>query len=250
LAGDRTELLKLIGYIDLTTLAGDDNGKRVVALTDRALNPFQGAQCAAVCVYPARVADIKRHLQSLGKVFPIASVAGGFPSGQYLLETRLQEIKLAVRDGATEIDTVINRAAALDQDWKLVHDEIAAMKEAAGKAHLKTILATGELQTTANIYRASWAAILAGSDFIKTSTGKESVNATLNVSTVMCRAIKRHFELTGHRVGFKPAGGIRTVEEALSYRVLIERELGLEWLDNKLFRIGASSLLDSIIAAL
>uniref|UniRef100_A0A914XDF7 deoxyribose-phosphate aldolase n=1 Tax=Plectus sambesii TaxID=2011161 RepID=A0A914XDF7_9BILA len=260
----RPELASLITYIDLTTLAGDDTPLRVHGLVDKALEPLDATirgqlgtaadavHCGAVCVYPARVADVvnrlKQHRQ--GNRIGIASVAAGFPSGQYRLESRLLEIQLAVQDGATEIDIVINRAAALGGDWKTVHDEVRDMKIACGPAHMKTILATGELQTNDNIYKASWASMMAGSDFIKTSTGKETVNATLPVSYVMCRAIKDFYEQTGIRVGFKPAGGIRTTEEALAFRCLIEEVLGKEWLTPKLFRIGASSLLGDIETSL
>ncbi|PIO57197.1 deoxyribose-phosphate aldolase domain protein [Teladorsagia circumcincta] len=149
-------------------------------------------------------------------------VAAGFPSGQYHLKSKLLEVELTVADGATEIDIVISRAAALEGDWKTVYDEVAALKTACGSAHLKTILATGELKTLVNVYKASWASILAGSDFIKTSTGKETTNATLEVAFVMCSAIKRWHELTGKKVGFKPAGGIKTPSEALSYVALIK----------------------------
>lgn len=247
---DRNELKKLIEYIDLTTLSGDDTRKRVQELVDKALLPYPqdpNIRCAAVCVYPARVADVKQYITSKREKLNIASVAAGFPSGQYRLESRKLEVELAVADGADEIDIVINRAAALDQDWKLVHDEVSDLKKCCGIAHLKTILATGELRSNENIYKASYASILAGSDFIKTSTGKETVNATLEVAYVMCTAIKRYFEATGVRIGFKPAGGLRTAEDAMGFRVLVEDLLGVEWLTPKLFRFGASSLLDSIV---
>ncbi|KHN83278.1 Putative deoxyribose-phosphate aldolase [Toxocara canis] len=250
---DKAELKKLIGHIDLTTLSGDDTRRRVEALIEKALRPLSkepDVRCAAVCIYPARVADAKNYVMNKSEKMNIACVAAGFPSGQYRLESRVLEVKLAVEDGADEIDIVINRAAALEQDWKCVHDEVAAFKAACGKAHMKTILATGELQSYENIYRASWAAMLAGSDFIKTSTGKESVNATPEVAYVMCTAIKRYFDLTGRRVGFKPAGGLKTPLDALVYRVLVEEVLGNEWLTPQLFRFGASSLLDNVIKAL
>ncbi|GMR35412.1 hypothetical protein PMAYCL1PPCAC_05607, partial [Pristionchus mayeri] len=249
----KEELLKVIGYIDLTTLAGDDTKDRVTALLDRAVAPYakdSAVKCGAVCVYPARVADVKSHMKKKGYKLNIASVAAGFPSGQYRLESRLLEIELAVADGATEIDIVINRAAALDDDWTTVYNEVRAMKAACGAAHLKTILATGELKTLSNVYKASWASILAGSDFIKTSTGKETVNATIEVSFVMLCAIKRWHHLTGKKVGFKPAGGIKTATEALTYVALVEKVLGNEWLNPSLFRIGASSLLDDVLKKL
>jgi len=249
-------LIELITYIDLTTLAGDDTKQRVQDLVDKAVSPLRGSknensvQCAAVCVYPARVTDVVERLafnnvstERIG----IASTAGGFPSGQYRLESRLLEVQLAVSDGATEIDIVINRAAALTDQWSLVHHEVAMMRLACGnKAHLKTILATGELGDFKRIYTASFVAMTAGSDFIKTSTGKETVNATLPVSYVMCQAISHYWKSTGIKVGFKPAGGIRTADEALSYIFLVEDVLGKEWLTSKLFRIGASTLLDNI----
>ncbi|CAJ0585739.1 unnamed protein product, partial [Mesorhabditis spiculigera] len=253
LLGDKNEVRKVIGYIDLTTLAGDDTKERVVALVDRALAPVPAdasIHCGAVCVYPQRVADVAGHLKQLGKTFNVASVAAGFPSGQYHLKSKVLEVELTVADGANEIDIVISRASALGGDWKTVYDEVHALKKACGAAHLKTILATGELKTLSNVYKASWASILAGSDFIKTSTGKESVNATLEVAYVMCQAIKRWHELTGQKVGFKPAGGIKTTEEALSFIALIEDVLGAEWLNPELFRIGASSLLDDCLKRL
>lgn len=253
LASNKEELRKLIGYIDLTTLAGDDTKSRVTALLDKALAPSaadSSLHCGAVCVYPARVADVKRHLTAKGANLNIASVAAGFPSGQYRLESRILEIELAVADGATEIDIVINRAAALDDDWQTVYNEVYAMKKACGRAHLKTILATGELKSISNVYKASWVSILAGSDFIKTSTGKETINATPEVAFVMLHAIKRWYELTGKKVGFKPAGGIRTAQEALVYVALVNKILGSEWLSPHLFRIGASSLLDDVLKAL
>ncbi|RCN34025.1 deoxyribose-phosphate aldolase [Ancylostoma caninum] len=253
LVKDKAQVKKVIGYIDLTTLAGDDTKGRVVALVDRALNPVPSdpsVRCAAVCVYPQRVADVSKHLAAKKKTFNVASVAAGFPSGQYHLQSKLLEVQLTVADGATEIDIVISRAAALEDDWKTVYNEVAALKSACGNAHMKTILATGELKTLANVYKASWASILAGSDFIKTSTGKESTNATLEVAYVMCAAIKRWHELTGKKVGFKPAGGIKTPQEALAYVALIKEVLGEAWLTPELFRIGASSLLDNCLKAL
>ncbi|KAK5973978.1 hypothetical protein GCK32_003346 [Trichostrongylus colubriformis] len=256
-AGDlvthKEEIRKLVGYIDLTTLAGDDTKDRVVKLVDRALSPIPGdssTTCAAVCVYPQRVHDVTKHLKEINKKFNVAAVAAGFPSGQYHLKSKMLEVELTVADGATEIDIVISRAAALDGDWKTVFDEVSALKATCGSAHLKTILATGELKTLTNVYKASWASILAGSDFIKTSTGKESTNATLEVAFVMCSAIKRWHELTAKKVGFKPAGGIKTPLEALAYVALIKDVLGEEWLTPKLFRIGASSLLDYCLKAL
>lgn len=181
---------------------------------------------------------------------PVASVAGGFPSGQYLNKSKLVEIEGCVEDGATEIDTVISRGEALDGNWKFIFDELVEQKKACKNAHLKVILATGELQNDQNIYKASWAAMLAGADFIKTSTGKETVNATLEVAHVMLKAIDAFHKLTGKKIGFKPAGGIKTVDEALEFVALVKTILGDEWLNPELFRIGASSLLDNVVKAL
>merc|ERR1719382_1014557 len=174
---------------------------------------------------------------------PVAAVATGFPSGQMPLPTRLQEIKMAVADGAKEIDIVINRQLALEQRWTELYEEVKQMKAACGSAHMKSILAIGELGSMTNVYKASLACMMAGSDFIKTSTGKEGVNAILPVGLVMCRAIRDYHERTGYVVGFKPAGGIRTAKDAIAWLVLIKEELGDSWLNNKMFRIGASGLL-------
>uniref|UniRef100_A0A1I7TSZ2 deoxyribose-phosphate aldolase n=1 Tax=Caenorhabditis tropicalis TaxID=1561998 RepID=A0A1I7TSZ2_9PELO len=250
---NKEEIRKVIQYIDLTTLNGDDTASKVVALAKRAINPIPtdpSIHCGSVCVYPQRIADVKKFLNATKQNCHITGVAGGFPSGQYHLQSKVLECELSVADGATEIDIVISRASALEEDWKTVHDEVQACKNACGSAHLKTILATGELKTLSNVYKASWASILAGSDFIKTSTGKESVNATLEVAYVMCSAVKRWYELTGKKVGFKPAGGIKTVDEALSYVALVKDILGEQWLNPTLFRIGASSLLDDCLKAL
>ncbi|KJH40728.1 deoxyribose-phosphate aldolase [Dictyocaulus viviparus] len=250
LANDKEQIRKLITYIDLTTLAGDDTRSKVIALTDQALAPIDGdpsTSCAAVCVYPQRVSDIVNHLAKINKKITIAAVAAGFPSGQYHLQSKLLEVELTVADGAKEIDIVISRAAALEDDWETVYNEVSALKTACGSAHLKTILATGDLKTLSNVYKASWASILAGSNFIKTSTGKETTNATLEVAFVMCAAIKRWHKITGKKVGFKPAGGIKTLQEGLSYVALVKEILGTEWLTPNLFRIGASSLLSNCI---
>jgi deoxyribose-phosphate aldolase len=250
LAKNKDEVKKLISYIDLTTLAGDDTRSRVEKLVDKALMPVssdESLHCGAVCVYPARVKDVVRHLKSKGKKLNVASVAGGFPSGQYHQKSKLLEIELCVEDGATEIDTVISRGEAIDGNWQAVYDELKQQKAACKDAHLKVILATGELQNDENIYKASWAAILAGADFIKTSTGKETVNATLEVAYIMLKAIEKYYKESGRKIGFKPAGGIKTVEEALGFVALIKAILGDEWLNPDLFRIGASSLLDNVI---
>lgn len=253
LAKNKDEVKKLISYIDLTTLAGDDTRSRVEKLVDKALAPVstdKSLHCGAVCVYPARVKDVVNHLKTTGKKINVASVAGGFPSGQYHQKSKLLEIQLCVEDGATEIDTVISRGEAIDGNWQAVYDELKQQKDACKDAHLKVILATGELQNDENIYKASWAAILAGADFIKTSTGKETVNATLEVAYIMLKAIEKYYKESGRKIGFKPAGGIKTVEEALGFVALIKNILGDEWLTPDLFRIGASSLLDNVIQAI
>ena len=181
-----------------------------------------------------------------GQDIPIASVATGFPAGLTFLETRVREIEMAVEAGASEIDIVINRRLVLTAKWQELYDEIDACKRACGKAHMKTILGVGELGTLTNVYKASLVAMMAGSDFIKTSTGKEGVNATLPIGLVMVRAIRDYKNRTGFRVGFKPAGGIRTAKDACTWLSLMKEELGDEWLNNGMFRIGASSLLIDI----
>ncbi|KAG7236821.1 hypothetical protein INR49_000198 [Caranx melampygus] len=329
-------LLKAVTCIDLTTLAGDDTPSNVHRLCLKAIQPVRydllkkmdmhdkGITTGAVCVYPSRVADAVKSLKAANSSLPVASVATGFPAGQTPLETRLQEVRMAVADGATEIDIVINRTLALTGQWEVndqrirmsrysktlmafllydswavkeefpvigvehmgtwscriptlrsrgrtccwrrgvelrstsddllllqkdagtMYDEIRQFREACGDAHMKTILAIGELGTFTNVYKASMVSMMAGSDFIKTSTGKESVNATYPVAIVMVRAIRDYFLCTGHKVGFKPAGGIRTAQESLVWLMLIKEELGNDWLCPHLFRIGASSLLADI----
>jgi len=251
---DEAELTRLITLIDLTTLAGDDTRGRVEKLVDSALSPClekPELRCAAICDYPSRVPDAISHMRRIGKHLPVASVAGGFPSGQYPLCSRLMEVKWVVEAGASEIDVVIDRAAALEGNWGVIYDELRQMKALCGsKAHLKVILAVGDLASDENIYKASWAAMLAGADFIKTSTGKEKTNATLQSAFIMCTAIRRYHESTGRRVGFKPAGGIQTAHDALGYRALVGSLLGEEWLGPEMFRIGASSLLDAVLKEL
>ncbi|KAG7175054.1 Deoxyribose-phosphate aldolase-like [Homarus americanus] len=205
-----------------------------------------GITCGAVCVYPSRVAGAVKTLDKIGVDIPVAAVATGFPSGQYHLQTRLQEIKLTIADGAKEIDIVINREMALTGNWEGLYKELKLMRAACGDAHMKAILAVGELGSMNNVYKASLVAMMAGADFIKTSTGKEGVNAILPVGVVMCRAIRDFYEHTGHKVGFKPAGGIRAAKDALVWLMLIKEELGNDWLNNHMFRIGASGLLGDI----
>jgi len=181
-----------------------------------------------------------------GSGIPVASVATGFPAGLTPLPQRLAEIRYAVDMGAHEIDIVIHRAQVLTQDWTALYDEVAAMRAACGPAHMKAILATGDLKTLRNVYKASMVAMQAGADFIKTSTGKEDVNATLPVSLTMVRALRDYGELTGCQIGFKPAGGLKTAKDAMNWMILMKEELGRRWLEPDLFRIGASSMLADI----
>lgn len=237
-----------VSMMDLTTLEGADSKGKVTHLCRKALRPmadrYDCPPCAAVCVYPNLVAHAVSELKGTG--IPVASVATGFPSGQYPLDLRIADVRDAVSSGAEEIDMVISRGRFLEGELNEVFDEIAATKEACGKVHLKVIFETGELQTYDNVRLISQMAIEAGADFIKTSTGKESVNATLPVSLVMIRAIRDYFEETGYRVGYKPAGGISKAKDALVYLALMKEELGDRWVQNDLFRFGASSLLGDI----
>ncbi len=203
-----------------------------------------GITTGAVCVYPTMVSHAVKALEGSG--IPVASVATGFPAGLTPLPLRLAEITYAVEQGADEIDIVITREHVLTQNWSALYDEIAAMREVCGDAHMKAILATGDLNTLTNVYRASMVAMQAGSDFIKTSTGKEDVNATLPVSLTMVRALRDYGELSGQSVGFKPAGGLKTAKDALAWLTLMKEELGNRWLEPDLFRIGASSMLGDI----
>ena len=249
-------LIRAIQCIDLTTLAGDDTAGRVRRLCAKARRPVRddilealglldaGITTGAVCVYPTMVSHAVKALEGSG--IPVASVATGFPAGLTPLPLRLAEITYAVEQGAHEIDIVITREHVLTQNWSALYDEIAAMREACGEAHMKAILATGDLNTLTNVYRASMVAMQAGSDFIKTSTGKEDVNATLPVSLTMVRALRDYGELSGQIVGFKPAGGLKTAKDALAWLTLMKEELGNRWLEPDLFRIGASSMLGDI----
>ena len=247
-------LLRAMQCIDLTTLSGDDTPGRVRRLCAKALHPVRadlqaalgvsGLRVGAVCVYHEMVAEAVRCVGPAG--LPVAAVSTGFPAGLSPLETRLREIELSVAAGATEIDIVISRRQALLHDWRALFDEVQAYRRACGAAHMKAILATGELQTLENVARASWVCMMAGADFIKTSTGKEAVNATLDVSLVMVRAIREYFEQTGFRIGYKPAGGISSARLATQYMALMREELGPEWVVPELFRFGASSLLTDI----
>ncbi|EDW31542.1 GL11189 [Drosophila persimilis] len=254
--------LRALMLTDLTTLAGDDTAANVRRLCLRACYPFEPQffdkfferallseiHTAAVCVYPARVKDAYQALQQYDKLnkVAIAAVATGFPTGQYGLQTRLQEISHAILAGATEIDIVINRQLALVGDWEGLYNEVVLMRSACGNAHLKTILAIGELGTMENVYKAAMVCMLAGADFIKTSTGKESVNATLPVGLVMIFAIQEFKRRTCQIVGLKPAGGVRTVRDAIAWMTLVNETLGMRWLRPERFRFGASGLLDDI----
>jgi deoxyribose-phosphate aldolase len=248
-------LVKAITCIDLTTLSGDDTPGRVRRLCAKAKAPLRTdlvealgldhmPTVGAVCVYPTMVRTAVEALAGSG--IPVASVASGFPSGLMPLKLRLEEIRWAVSEGAREIDIVITRAHVLGQDWPALYDEVRATREACGDSHLKAILATGDLKTLRNVYKASMVAMQAGADFIKTSTGKEDMNATLPVSLVMVRALRDYFERTGAQVGFKPAGGLRAAKDALAWLILMKEELGNDWLEPELFRIGASTLLTDI----
>jgi deoxyribose-phosphate aldolase len=247
-------LLKAITLIDLTTLAGDDTEGRVRRLCAKARQPVSpaildalgmpGITVGAVCVYHAMVPAAVAALAGSG--IPVAAVSTGFPAGLSPFRLRIAEIGESVRAGAAEIDIVISRRHVLTQNWQALYDEVAEMRAACGPAHMKAILATGELGTLRNVARASLVCMMAGADFIKTSTGKEAVNANLPVSLVMVRAIRDYLERTGYRVGFKPAGGISRARDALVYLSLMRDELGLPWVQPDLFRFGASSLLGDI----
>ncbi len=247
-------LLRAITCIDLTTLAGDDTPGNVLRLCAKARQQVrpeilsalgaESLQVGAVCVYHNLVSVAVDALR--GTDIPVAAVSTGFPAGQNPFEQKLQEITASVQAGAAEIDIVISRAHVLTGNWQALYDEVRAFREACGAAHMKTILATYELATLRNVGMASLVCMMAGADFIKTSTGKEPVNAILPVGLVMVRAIRDYYEQTGYKVGFKPAGGIRSAKSSLDWLMLMKEELGNEWLNNSLFRIGASGLLSDI----
>lgn len=252
-----------VSMMDLTTLEGKDTPGKVAYLCRKALQPaepkYEVPPCAAVCVYPNMVRYARKFLMAQASclsgpagspsryVPKVASVATGFPSGQYPLRTKLEEVRRVVRDGADEVDMVIDRCAFLVGDHAKVFDEIAATKEACGPAHLKVILETGELVTYDNVRLASQIAMEAGADFIKTSTGKVSPAATMPVTLVMLEAIRDYFFATGIRIGMKPAGGIRTSKQALAYLVMVKETLGDDWLTPDLFRFGASTLVNDVL---
>ena len=247
-------LLRAISCIDLTTLSGDDTADRVRRLCAKARQPVRAdllsalgmdrLTVAAVCVYHDMIAPAVTALSGSG--IPVAAVSTGFPAGLSPFQLRVAEIGESVAAGAREIDIVISRRHVLSGNWQALYDEMRTFREACGEAHVKAILATGELGTLRNVARASLVCMMAGADFIKTSTGKESVNATLPVSLVMIRAIRDYFERTGYRVGYKPAGGISRAKDALVYLALMKEELGDRWLQPDLLRFGASSLLGDI----
>ena len=247
-------LLRAISCIDLTTLSGDDTEGRVRRLCAKGIRPIRpdliralgitNLHVGAICVYHEMIGAAITALGNSG--IPVAAVSTGFPAGLSPLSTRLLEINESVAAGAKEIDIVISRRHVLTQNWQELFNEVKAFRSACGEAHLKTILATGELGSLRNVARASMVCMMAGADFIKTSTGKESVNATLATSIVMVRAIRDYYEQTGFKVGYKPAGGISKAKDALVYLSLMKEELGNDWVDASLFRFGASSLLGDI----
>jgi len=249
-------LLRAITCMDLTTLSGDDTPDRVLRLCTKARQPVRAEildglgvshwniHVGGVCVYHAMVETAVKALHGSG--IPVAAVSAGFPAGMNAFPLRLQEIQSSLAVGAVEIDVVIHRPHVLAGNWAALYEEVAAYRALCGNALLKTILAAGELGTLHNVARTSLVCMMAGADFIKTSTGKESINATLPIGLVMTRAIRTYQERTGFRVGFKPAGGIKTAKQALEWLILVKEELGNEWLSPALFRLGASSLLSDI----
>lgn len=249
-------LLRAITCLDLTALSGDDTPGSIRRLCSKGIHPLREdmvralgigdlhLHVGAVCVYHNLVEVAVDALS--GTDIPVAAVSTGFPAGQTSFRERLAEIHSSVDAGAREIDIVISRPLVLTGQWQQLYDEVRSFREACGAAHMKTILATGELGTLQNVARASLVCMMAGADFIKTSTGKETVNAVLPIGEVMVRAIREYWERTGYRIGFKPAGGIRTAKSALEWEILMKEELGVRWLAPDLFRLGASSLLTDI----
>jgi deoxyribose-phosphate aldolase len=249
-------LLRAITCMDLTTLSGDDTDERVRRLCAKGRHPIQQEleqklgieelqiKVAAICVYHTFVDTALRALEGSG--IHVAAVSTGFPAGLSPLAERVNEIRRSVEAGAHEIDVVITRAHVFGGRWQALYDEVAAFKQASGSAHMKVILGTGDLLTLRNVARASVVAMMAGADFIKTSTGKESTNATLPVGLVMTRAIREYAQQTGMAVGFKPAGGIRTAKQSIDWLAMIKEELGPSWMRSEMFRFGASGLLGDI----
>jgi len=249
-------LLRAISCMDLTTLSGDDTDDRVRRLCAKARKPIQqelvqklgieelGIKVGAVCVYHTFIETALHALEGSG--IPVAAVSTGFPAGLSPFTERVAEVRRSAEAGANEIDIVITRAHVFGGKWQALYDEVAAFKHACGTAHMKVILGTGDLLTLRNVGRASVVAMMAGADFIKTSTGKEPTNATLPVSLVMVRAIREYAQQTGMAVGFKPAGGIRTAKQSIDWLAMMKEELGLSWTRAELFRFGASGLLGDI----
>ena len=248
-------LLKAITLIDLTTLSGDDTFGKVDRLCKKALNPIannilskleineDAVKVGAVCVYHHLVSQAKNQLKGQ---LPIAAVSTGFPAGLSSFATRKKEVIDSIKSGANEIDIVINRGFVIQNNWKKLYDEVKSFKLAANKTKIKAILGVGDLETMRNVAKASLVCMMAGADFIKTSTGKESINANLNNSLVMLRMIREFHEFSGKKIGFKPAGGISTAKSVLEFLILVMEELGEDWLNPNLLRIGASSLLIDI----
>ena len=248
-------LLKAISLIDLTTLSGDDTAGKVERLCEKAKRPIsldlharlglkQGViQVGAVCVYHHLIKEAKKNLPNN---IPVAAVSTGFPAGLSSFKTRKQEITESIKNGADEIDIVINRGFVLQNNWKKLYEEVRDFKKAAKNRHIKAILGVGDLETLRNVAKASMVCMMAGADFIKTSTGKETINANLNNSLVMLRMIRHFYQMTGKKIGFKPAGGISTAKTVIEFLILVMEELGHDWLNPKYLRIGASSLLIDI----
>ena len=248
-------LLKAISLIDLTTLSGDDTAGKVERLCEKAKRPIsldlhdklglkQGEiKVGAVCVYHHLIKEAKKNLPNN---IPVAAVSTGFPAGLSSFKTRKQEITESIKNGADEIDIVINRGFVLQNNWKKLYQEVRDFKKAAKTKHIKAILGVGDLETLRNVAKASMVCMMAGADFIKTSTGKESINANLNNSLVMLRMIRHFYQMTGKKIGFKPAGGISTAKTVIEFLILVMEELGHEWINPKYLRIGASSLLIDI----
>ena len=248
-------LIKAITCIDLTTLSGDDTQGNVKRLCAKAKNPIrndlleltginQKITTGAVCVYHELVEFAVSELK--GFDIPVAAVSTGFPAGLTPYEQKIEEIKASVSSGAKEIDIVITRKNVLNNEWEKLYSEVSGYREACGDAHMKAIIATGDLSTLRNVAKASMVCMMAGADFIKTSTGKESTNANLTVGLTMVRQIRDFYDRTGVKIGFKPAGGIKKAKDALNWLILIKEELGEDWLNPNLFRFGASSLLSDI----
>jgi len=249
-------LLKAITCIDLTTLSGDDTASRVRRLCAKAKQPVRedileklgfadrNIHTGAICVYHRFVKTAVEALE--GSSIPVAAVSTGFPAGLVPHDLKLKEIEASVRDGAQEIDIVITREHVLTGNWRALYDEMRDFRSACGEAHVKAILATGDIKTMRNVAKASMICMMAGADFIKTSTGKEAVNATLLVTLTMLRMIREYQERTGFKVGYKPAGGVSAAKDVLNYQILMKEELGRKWLEPDLFRVGASSLLADI----